>query len=313
MTLELVLASALALAAGAAEPAKPAPKGRPAAAPAETAPAAKPKRPPRVLPGRDVELKTKDGWTLVGRHAPAKDANLTFILLHETGGRKENWYFLARAMERKGIGFLALDMRGHGGSQSPPPGVPPHWRKWPPPSKVHNEFNNMTLDVDAAVEYLATQGVLAPTIALGGADVGSSIALKYAAVHSQVPMLFMLSPGMSYREVLTVNAIRAYTKRPILLVVGADDNRSTKETAVLHHFAKQSAGAENTTLVTADREHGTKILVANKGIIGRILEWIEDPVQVQEPAVSTDTTGGESGPDPLPSDGELGAEPGSAE
>lgn len=306
MILETLLVAALASPAATAEPA-PKGKAKPAEPAAAAAPA-KPKRPPRVLPGKDVELKTKDGWTLAGRYSPAKEGLLTFVLLHETSGRKENWYFLARAMERRGLGFFALDLRGHGGSQSPPAGVAAHWRKWPAPTKVLNEFNNMTLDVEAAVEYLQSQQVLPTTIALGGADVGSSIALKYAAVHPQVPMLFMLSPGMSYREVLTVNAIRAYTRRPILLVVGADDNRSTRETAVLHHFAKQAAGPENTTLITAERERGTRILVVNKGVIGQILDWVENPTQPQEPEVSTETPTGQGEPEPLPSDGELGVE-----
>lgn len=274
-----------------------------AAEPAPAAPA-KPKRAARVLPGTDVELKTKDGWTLAARYNPPKEGLLTFVLLHETGGRKENWYFLARAMAKRGIGYLALDFRGHAGSQSPPPGVASHWRKFPAPTKALNEWNGLTLDVEAAVDYLQTQGVLPSLIGMGGADVGSSIALKYAAVHSQVPMLFMLSPGMSYREILTVNAIRAYTKRPILLVVGADDNRSNRETAILYHFAKQAAGADKTTLITAEREHGTRILVVNKGTIGQILDWIENPEPTQEPEVSTETPNGNE-PLPLPSEDDL--------
>lgn len=232
------------------------------------------------------------------------------MLLHETGGRKENWYFLVKAMARRGLGALALDLRGHGGSQNPPAGQPAHWRKFPSPTKAYNEFNNMTLDVEAAVEYLQTQGVMPHHIAMGGADVGSSIALRYAAVHSQVPLLFMLSPGMSYREVLTVNAIRAYTKRPILLVAGADDNRSTRETAVLVEFAKRSAGPENTVLMPAEREHGTRMLMVNKDLIGKILDWVENPVE--PPDLSTAAPAVPVDPDavqPLPTDDDLGRAP----
>ncbi|MBI5200800.1 MAG: alpha/beta fold hydrolase, partial [Elusimicrobia bacterium] len=235
----------------------------------------------------------------------------TIVLLHETGGRKENWYSLARVMAKEGYGYMAVDFRGHGASQSPPPGLPANWRKFPAPTKASNEWNNLALDVDAAVEYLTSQNVPITSIGVGGADVGSSIGLKYAAVHNQMPFLFMLSPGMSYREILTVNAIRAYTKRPILLVVGADDNRSTRETAILYEFAKRSAGAENTQLITAEREHGTRILVVNKDIVRQILDWVESPVQSLEvPVESTGTPEGTTtsgGPDPLPSDEQLQA------
>ncbi|MBI4348015.1 MAG: hypothetical protein HY553_14255, partial [Elusimicrobia bacterium] len=131
---------ALALWAAAA-PTAPAP-----AAPAETA--AKPKRPPKVLAGNDIELKTKDGWTLAAKYQPAQPDKPTLLLLHETGGRKENWYTLTRAMAKRGLGFFALDFRGHGASQSPPPGQPSFWRKFPAPTKAHNEWNNLLLDVD---------------------------------------------------------------------------------------------------------------------------------------------------------------------
>ena len=286
-------------------PLSAAPKAAAPAAPVEAA-AAKTKRPAKVLAGNDVELKTKDGWTIAAKYLPAQLPKPTVILLHETGGRKENWYTMGRAMAKRGIGFLALDFRGHGASQSPPAGQPANWRKFPAPTKAQNEWNNLALDVDAAVEYLATQNVPIASIGVGGADVGSSIGLKYAAVHNQIPFLFMLSPGMSYREILTVNAIRAYTKRPILLVVGADDNRSTRETAILYEFAKRSAGAENTQLITAEREHGTRILVVNKDITGQILDWVENPTQSLEvPVESTGTPAGTTGPETLPSDEQL--------
>ena len=69
-------------------------------------------------------------------------------------------------------------------------------------------------------------------IAVAGADVGGSIAIKYAALHEEVPMVFILSPGMNFRNVQTVSAIRAYKDRPILMVVGADDRRSSTETVL---------------------------------------------------------------------------------
>ncbi|MCX5789533.1 MAG: alpha/beta fold hydrolase [Elusimicrobia bacterium] len=292
------------------------PPARAAAVQPQAQPKVLPRRPVRVLPGVDVELKTKDGWTLAARYSAPKDPALpVFILLHEVGGRKENWYFLARAMAKKGIGYLALDFRGHGGSQSPPPGQPEHWRKFPNPTRLHgevNEWGEMTKDVDAAAEYLQSQKVEVSSIALGGADVGSSIALKWAAVHPAAPMVFMLSPGMSYHEVLTVNAMRVYNKRPILMVVGADDNHSTRETAILFEFAKRAAGPENTLLLTAEREHGTRILAVNRGIIGKILDWIENPLAAtaaaQAPQASTAPVAGsplDGVPAPLPSDGEL--------
>ncbi|MFH2201493.1 MAG: alpha/beta fold hydrolase [Elusimicrobiota bacterium] len=269
----------------------------------------KPVRKQRELPGDVVEIKTKDGWTLAGSYQPAREDQLTFILLHDAHGRRQNWYWLTRRMERKGLGFLAIDMRGHGQSQNPPEGKEASWRKFKR-AKRDNDWENIREDVEAAVAFLEEHGVPSETIALGGADVGGSIALKYAALHEEIEMVFLLSPGFSYQEVLTVNAMRAYRRRPILLVVADDDRRSSTETPILFQFARNAAGPENATLLRTEKGHGTRMLYYNKGVTDKIVGWIEDPVVPPEIDISSGTTMspyGESGADDgsLPTDGEL--------
>jgi len=107
-----------------------------AASVALAAPAAPSKKRVRPLPGEALELKTKDGWTLSAVYLPAKPDRLTFVLLHSFDGRKENWLPLARAMAAKGVGYLALDLRGHGASQNPPPGAEGQWWKFKVPRTV---------------------------------------------------------------------------------------------------------------------------------------------------------------------------------
>ncbi len=267
------------------------------------------KRKQRVLPGEVVEFQTSDGWTLSARYLAAKEDQLTFILLHDARGRRQNWYWLARKMRTRGIGYLAIDMRGHGLSQKPPEGKDPSWRKFKK-TKRDNDWESIREDVKTSVEFLESAGVPSETIALGGANVGGSIALKYAALHPEVEMVFLLSPGFSYREVLTVNAMRAYKNRPILLVVADDDRRSSTETPILFEFAKRAAGPENATLVRVEKGHGTRMLYYNKGITDRIVEWIEDPVVPPEIDISSGTGDGfewedGSGGEGLPSDLDL--------
>lgn len=246
--------------------------------------------PPKTLPGSPVELKTKDGWTIAAVYMPAKPDQQTIVLLHQNGGRKEDWYFLAKALVKEGFGVMAIDLRGHGGSTSAPEGQEPSFRKFRV-SRAYSEYNNMIQEIEAAVDFLKLQNVDETTIALGGAAVGSSLALRYAALHKVVPFVFMLSPGMTYSEVITVNALRAYGKRPILMIVGADDRNSMKQTPILFEFAKVAAGAENVTLITVDREHGAKMLARNKGLTARIVSWIKHPAHegTAPLIISTDT------------------------
>jgi len=252
----------------------------------------------RELAGEVVDLHTTDGWTLKSQYLESREEDrLTFILLHESRGRRQNWYWLTQRMARRGIGYLAIDLRGHGQSNTPPEGQPATWREFRI-TKHDNPWDAMRQDISAGVEFLLEQGVPEESIAIGGARVGGSLALKYAALNPAVPMIFMLSPGMSYREILTVNAMRAFRDRPILLVVAEDDRGSSTETQILHAFARKSAGDENVTLIKTGRSHGTRMLYYNKGLTGQILDWIDNPIQLPELEVSTETFGGEGAAEP---------------
>ena len=279
-----------------------------AAPQASGAPEAPKRKPIRQLPGEEVRFETRDGWTLTGTYEAAQSSKPTVILLHGGAGRRQDWHPLAVRMRRRGVGYLAFDLRGHGQSQNPPPNQIAQWNKFVI-NKTYNEWDNMREDVAAAAAFLSTRGVPAEAMPLGGADVGANIALKYGAVHPEVPFLFLLSPSLNYREVLTVNAMRAYANRPIsiLIVTAEDDKRFTTEARLLYNFAKQSVGDERAMLLESPKGHGAKIFGADKELAEQILEWIEDPAafalseQVQN---STDTLKpGQSGD--LPSEGQL--------
>lgn len=227
-----------------------------------------------VLPGLPVELMTLDGWTLNAKYLPSRGDRKTFLLLHGTGRRKEHWSALVKSLVKEGFGYFALDFRGHGKSSTGPDGQPVSWKRFRV-SKKHNDFMNMARDVEAAVAYLNEQGVAESQIGIIGSDVGSSIGLKYAAVHPEIPMALMLSPGLSYKEVLTVNAMRAYKNRPILMIYSEKDKISSKATPLLAGFARLSTGEANTTVINVERGHGTRML--RRELIGQIIDWIFEP------------------------------------
>jgi dienelactone hydrolase len=246
----------------------------------------------KLMPGLLVELKTADGWTLKAKHSPAKEGRKTFLLLHGTGGRKEDWYYMARALSGWGYGYLAVDFRGHGESSLSPAGTPASWHKFRV-TKTENEFANMSRDIDAAAAFLLQSGVPEDQLGVIGADVGSSLGLKYAAVHPKVPMLIMLSPGLHYQEILTVNAIRAYKNRPILMIYAEADKYSSKETPLLQGFAKMTTGEANVTVLTVPQEHGCKMLRKQRDLVVKIIDWIASPVKVLDVGASTPAAPGE--------------------
>jgi len=251
---------------------------------------------PHVFPGESVELATKDGWKLQARFSPPQEGRLSLLLLHGTGGRKEDWLRLAKPLLKAGYGMLAIDLRGHGQSRTAPDGSPAIWRKFVV-SKNYNEYLNMIADVEAGVAYLAAKGVPEEKVGLIGADLGSGLAIRYAALHPKVPFAVLLSPRLQYQDVTTVNALRAYKDRPVLMVYSDADRTTAGEIPILQRFASMSAGERKVTVVQAPTEHGTKML--RGALIGQILAWIEDPVK-PEVATSSGQTPGEPAPPATP-------------
>lgn len=267
----VLLVAALALAAAAA----PAPK------------AAKPAGP--SLPGEAVELKTVDGWALKAMFAPSVPGKMTLLLLHGTGQRKEDWKRLAFPLTRAGYGVMAVDLRGHGESRVSPSGEELTWKKLRA-TPTANDFADMSRDAEAAVAWLAGQGVPEDSIGLIGAEVGGSIAIRYAATHQKVPLVVMLSPGMRWQEVLTPNALRALKRpipTPVLMVYSEADKRSSKEVPILYAFAKAAVGERHATLISVPQERGTRMFKAQRALVGQVIDWLGNPIAPEPSAVST--------------------------
>ena len=145
----------------------------------------------------------------------------------------------------------------------------------------------MTLDIQAAFSYLSGQGVPEESAGLIGTDVGGSLALKYAAVHPKVPMIVLLSPGMNYQEILTVNAMRVYRDRPILMIYSELERSSAKATPLLYEIARRSAGERNATLISVGDRRGVRLMTGP--LARRIVEWLLNPVKPEALAPSTST------------------------
>ena len=273
---------------------------------AMAAPAPKPAAPAKPagpsLPGQPVELKTVDGWTLKAQFEPSTPGKLTMILLHGTGQRKEDWKRLAYPLTRAGYGVMAVDLRGHGESRTNPAGeVLTSWKKLRATARADNDFMDMSRDAEAAVAWLAGQGVPEDSIGFVGAEVGGSVAIRYAATHAKVPLVVMLSPGMKWQEVLTINALRALkrpapaTPMPVLMVWSEADKTSSKEAPIMFGFAKGAVGERNATQLVVPQERGTRMFKAQRALVGQIIDWLGSPVQPEGgPALSTTAPAGGS-------------------
>jgi len=144
-----------------------------------------------------ISFSTKDGWSIAASYRPAAKGKATVVLAHGVGSAGVEWTRLAEALAAKGVGTLALDLRGHAGSRRGPPGSTDFTG-----FDARLAWTAAAGDLRAAAAWLESKGVPAERVAFGGASIGANLASIVAAERKSAPFLLLLSPSNNYRGVM---------------------------------------------------------------------------------------------------------------
>jgi len=225
---------------------------------------------------RSVSLQTQDGWTLTARYLPGKTENKTVVLLHDIGKTHAAFETFTDKLAIAGIGYLSLDMRGHGGSISKGPYT--SFAK----EGVDNEYNKMIRDVNAAIEYLKKEGRTEQEIVLIGAGMGANVAAKAVSLWPDLSGLALITPVTNFRDVLPIPSLRVY-KGLVFIAAAADDKKTFLEASVMRNVAFLSSGEGRVTFATAYDKKGHELL--DSWVSAELLQWLKTP---QKPEVLPD-------------------------
>jgi pimeloyl-ACP methyl ester carboxylesterase len=213
-----------------------------------------------------VSFSTRDGWIIDGTYLPANNQN-TVILLHDLNQDKSAFTSLQNDLSNAGIGYLAIDLRGHGKSQNK--GNVRSFER----EGVDNQFNKMTQDVQAAIDFLQQKRVPSETIALIGVGLGANVAAK-SAVLGGVGLLGLISPATNIRDVLVIPSMRLY-KGDVLIGAGAADKKGFLEASVIRNVAFLTTGEGKVTFLTAYDLTSHELL--DKYLRPALVQWIKTP------------------------------------
>lgn len=226
-----------------------------------------------------VTLNTQDGWALSALYLPAQEDNRTVVLLHDLGKNKEAFTSFKAALERAGLGYLAVDLRGYG--QSTGKGAASSFSK----EGVDNDFNKMTRDAEAAFAFLDKKGISQEKIAILGAGLGANVAAKSVAFAQEVPMLALISPTTNVRDVLTIPSLRVYKNGNVLIAAGAADKKMFLEASVIRNVAYVSTGENNGRVTFLTAYDLTSHDMLDKYLTPAVIQWLKTP---QRPEVLPD-------------------------
>ncbi len=123
----------------------------------------RPVLPADVAGAREVELVTPDGVRLLAWYVPGRPGQPVLAYFHGNGGSLGNRAARLRRFAAEGWGVLMPEYRGYGGN----PGAPSE--------------EGFALDAQAALAFLAGEGVGADRLVLYGESIGTGVAVRAAA------------------------------------------------------------------------------------------------------------------------------------
>ena len=216
--------------------------------------------------GEIVEFKTKDGWKIVGEYLkPPKENSPVLILLHRYGRDRSDWYSVAKYWHEKGFTILMIDLRGHGDSihKDSTTMYYTNFRE--------EDFNNMVLDVSAAINFLKNREVNTSRVFLIGESIGANLALRYASQDKSIKGIVLLSPGFTYHVKINENMVIEYGNRAILLVASKGDIEAYTSCQKIYSLAK----GNKEFIVESGSAHGTTMFGVDKSLKDKIINFIE--------------------------------------
>lgn len=225
-----------------------------------------------------LTLTTKDGWPLAAVYRPAGDSETVVVLLHDLGKNKEAFSAFEKALDKVNVGYLAVDLRGHGKSISK--GEYKTFAK----EGEDNPFNQMVQDGQAAIDFLKSKKVAPEQIILLGTGLGANLAAKLTKNNPNILGIGLISPSANIRDVLPVPALRAY-KGAVLVAASAGERKGFLEASILRNVAFLTTGEGKVTFLTAYDLAGHELL--DRYLTGSTVQWVLTPVR---PEIKADKT-----------------------
>jgi alpha-beta hydrolase superfamily lysophospholipase len=205
-----------------------------------------------------VSLLTIDGISISGTYfEPSRRPAAAVLLVHMPTRSRNDWATVAPRFAARGVGALAIDLRGHGDSSSVPldPG----------------NLLQDTRDLQVAIAWLKQRPEVIPgRIGILGASLGANLAVVVGGEDPSIHAIALLSVTLDFRGVRTEAAMRKFGSRPVLMMASEEDAYASRSTRQL---AGAGTGTRDVRLVQG-AGHGTVMLTRQPELVDAVVDWL---------------------------------------
>ena len=174
------------------------------------------------------------------------------LLTHIMPETKESWNKFASDLQKSGYESLAIDLRGHGGSEGGPGGY----------AEFSKEEHQAAInDLEAGWQYLKSRGALPEKSTAIGGSIGANLSLLFLTRHPDVGGGVLLSAG-NYQGIDSAELVkRLAANQKLLLVASKLDERTAGNNAEQNReYYNLSSQVLNRHLIIFDGAgHGTSL------------------------------------------------------
>ena len=214
-----------------------------------------------------ITFETNDHVTIVGDWYPVPTLAGAVVLVHMMPETRASWALFQRALSKKNLASLAIDLRGHGESTAGQDGAALDYKEF------SDEMHQSSIwDVMGACDWLRSRGIETRQIALAGASIGSHVCLQQLANEPVIPGALLLSPGENYHGIVAIEEIEKLGGDQSLLIASSEeDAESFTASKKLFDLAPVR---NKTFLPYKGAGHGTSIFAADVTLLDKGAKWL---------------------------------------
>lgn len=221
--------------------------------------------------GAAVEFETRDRLALHATYfrSSKKGRNPAVVLVHDAGKDRNGLAEVAEYLQKKGIGVLTVDVRGHGETAS-------EEQSW---SKLQDDRARASLwsfaagDVRTAMDWLRDQDdVHSSRVGIVGVGAGSALALAEAMDDRDTMAVALVAPGTEHHGYNLMRTLADLGGLPTLIVSPKEARDEAERMQASAHHAN---GGEEYVSISVLKSSKDEVLTDSK--LGRELaRWLDD-------------------------------------